>query len=250
MQNRAAVFTSQPQAVEVYQQGAWWPGSLLGWRHDGAGGCQMWVRVELGGTEETAWTDLGTLRLPEARPAWEARVGRRLALAPEPVPAVPSRSANSPAARRSTAAGDPARTQHLPKVCDGDGPASGGRRVPSAGGKRRAPDVAAASPSSTSPAVPLGGSAEGVVPGRHRAPSPAAAADAGRHRAGDAGVRPPVCADRTQPPARSDLPPAGPVVRPGPVLLDVDQDCLTRPMRFDEGFVPARRSPWDALSGV
>ena len=65
MENRAAVFTSQPQAVEVYQAGAWWAGELLGWRHDADGWCQVWVRVVLGGVEETAWTDLSTLRLPE-----------------------------------------------------------------------------------------------------------------------------------------------------------------------------------------
>ena len=58
MENRAAVFTSQPQAVEVYQAGAWWAGELLGWRHDADGSCQVWVRVVLGGVEETAWTDL------------------------------------------------------------------------------------------------------------------------------------------------------------------------------------------------
>src|SRR5688572_25749136 len=65
MENRAAVFTSQPQAVEVYQAGAWWAGELLGWRHDASGSCQVWVRVVLGGVEETAWTDLASLRLPE-----------------------------------------------------------------------------------------------------------------------------------------------------------------------------------------
>src|SRR5829696_8733889 len=40
MENRAAVFTSQPQAVEVYQAGAWWAGELLGWRHDTNGSAQ------------------------------------------------------------------------------------------------------------------------------------------------------------------------------------------------------------------
>jgi hypothetical protein len=77
MENRAAVFTSKPQAVEVYQAGAWWAGELLGWRHAADGSCQVWVRVVLGGVEETAWTDLETLRLPE----------RHLAMAPEPASA-------------------------------------------------------------------------------------------------------------------------------------------------------------------
>ena len=78
MENRAAVFTSQPQAVEVYQAGAWWAGELLGWRHDANGSCQVWVRVVLGGVEETAWTDLTTLRLPE----------RHLAVAAQPAAAL------------------------------------------------------------------------------------------------------------------------------------------------------------------
>ena len=56
------------------------PGELLGWRHDADGSCQVWVRVVLGGVEETAWTDLATLRLPErhlsvARPRGAPRPG-------------------------------------------------------------------------------------------------------------------------------------------------------------------------------
>ena len=83
MENRAAVFTSKPQAVEVYQAGAWWAGELLGWRHAADGSCQVWVRVVLGGVEETAWTDLETLRLPE----------RHLAMAPEPASIESARAA-------------------------------------------------------------------------------------------------------------------------------------------------------------
>src|SRR4051795_12946872 len=78
MENRAAVFTSQPQAVEVYQAGAWWAGELLGWRHDANGSCQVWVRVVLGGVEETAWTDLASLRLPEGHLTRRRRAFRRL----------------------------------------------------------------------------------------------------------------------------------------------------------------------------
>ena len=74
MENRAAVFTSQPQAVEVYQAGAWWSGELLGWRHDANGTCQVWVRVILGGVEETAWMDLDG----------PASAGAPPAVAPEP----------------------------------------------------------------------------------------------------------------------------------------------------------------------
>src|SRR5918998_353538 len=64
---RAAVFTSSPQSVEIYERGAWWPGSMLGWRHDSRGRCQAWVRVEFAGVVEDAWVDLALLRLPESR---------------------------------------------------------------------------------------------------------------------------------------------------------------------------------------
>ena len=67
--NRAALFTQQSQHCEVFVEGAWWPGSLLGWRHDGEGACQMWVRVTVAGVEREAWSDLADVRLPEARPA-------------------------------------------------------------------------------------------------------------------------------------------------------------------------------------
>jgi len=65
--SRAAVFTSSPQSVEIYERGAWWPGSMLGWRHDNGGTCQAWVRVEFAGVVEDAWVDLTLLRLPESR---------------------------------------------------------------------------------------------------------------------------------------------------------------------------------------
>lgn len=68
MENRAAVFSNQSQDVEVYQDGVWWPGSLLGWRHDTHGSCQVWVRIRIGGSESTVWTELDALRLPDAAP--------------------------------------------------------------------------------------------------------------------------------------------------------------------------------------
>lgn len=68
MENRAAVFTNQSQDVEVYQDGVWWPGSLLGWRHDTNGSCQVWVRIRIGGSESTVWTELHALRLPDPAP--------------------------------------------------------------------------------------------------------------------------------------------------------------------------------------
>lgn len=66
---RAAVFTQQSQSVEVYLDGTWEPGSLLGWRHDGVGACQVWVRTTVDGREQESWTDLADVRLPETRPA-------------------------------------------------------------------------------------------------------------------------------------------------------------------------------------
>src|SRR3712207_6477388 len=67
--SRAAVFTQQSQSVEVHLEGAWWPGSLLGWRHDGGGACEVWVRVTVEGADREAWTDLAEVRLPEVGPA-------------------------------------------------------------------------------------------------------------------------------------------------------------------------------------
>ena len=67
--SRAAVFSQQSQRCEVLVEGAWWPGSLLGWRHDGQGTCQVWVRVTVAGADRETWIDLPEVRLPETRPA-------------------------------------------------------------------------------------------------------------------------------------------------------------------------------------
>ena len=231
---RAAVFTSSPQSVEIFERGAWWPGSMLGWRHDGGGACQAWVRVEFAGVVEDAWVDLALLRLPESPAA------RSLSLAREPRGA---RRADAPAAASRAESGDAAETQHLPLVRDASAPPAG-RRVPPAGGRRRAPETAEA-PAVSPP--PLG---------RHRAP-----AELGRHRAADTGMTAAVPVDDaatgsiadavdrwTPPPPRSELPPAGPVVRPPVVRSGLDPDRLTRPMRLDEGVGSARRSRRDSLS--
>jgi hypothetical protein len=155
MENRAAVFTSKPQAVEVYQAGAWWSGELLGWRHAADGTCQVWVRVVLDGSEETAWTDLGTLRLPE----------RHLAMAPEPARASSVERelsvARHPSSRREHRADvEGSATSSMPVVrdlsvvSDATAAPSGGRRrapeVPTtaaAGGRRRAPEEPTVAPS-------------------------------------------------------------------------------------------------------
>jgi hypothetical protein len=161
MENRAAVFTSTPQAVEVYQAGAWWAGELLGWRHAADGSCQVWVRVVLGGVEETAWTDLGTLRLPE----------RHLAMAPEPASVESAQREQSvarhPSSRREHRAdSDASATASLPMVRDLSAVSGGG--AASSGGRRRAPELPAA--------VSTGG--------RRRAPEePAVLSSGGRRRA-------------------------------------------------------------------
>ena len=161
MHDRAAVFSSQPQAIEILRAGAWWSGELLGWRHDGSGACQMWVRAVVGGVEETVWTGLADLRLPERRAAAAGPRGgqdeppRQSASAPPGVPVTAEVTASLPLARN-----------HV----DADLARSGGR-----GPAVRAADVGVVPAS----AVP-------VPPGRHRARSVDPVA--GRHRAADTGL--------------------------------------------------------------
>jgi hypothetical protein len=277
MENRAAVFTSQPQAVEVYQAGAWWAGELLGWRHDANGSCQVWVRVVLGGVEETAWTELASLRLPE----------RHLAVAAQPAapyaPATQEMSvARHPSGRRARPVDpDSAATAGLPMVRDlsvvpgpSSASSSGGRRrapdtgeLPAAGGRRRAPEepatVASAgrrrAPEQAVPAI--AGSAAPL--GRHRAP-----ADPGRHRTADTGLFAAV-PDAAAPVAtetRAGSVPAAPAAPPvrGRRLDEsarsstgwtapkgMDADLLTRPMRLSDHAPHARRPRLDgALRSV
>lgn len=288
MENRAAVFTSKPQAVEVYQAGAWWAGELLGWRHAADGSCQVWVRVVLGGVEETAWTDLETLRLPE----------RHLAMAPEPASIESAERQQSvarhPSSRREHRAdSDPSATASLPMVrdltvvSDATVAPSGGRRrapeVPAAvatGGRRRAPETAEA------PAVVSTGgrrrapedaavasSGPAAMLGRHGAPAPvAASADAGRHRTADTGLFPAI-AD-TASGLKAVRPSAGaatsargraiPAARPAPseetrrssagswsAPSGLESELLTRPMRLSDHAPHSRRPRLDgSLRGV
>jgi hypothetical protein len=220
MENRAAVFTSQPQDVEVYRDGAWWPGSLLGWRHDADGGCQVRVRLAAGGAEETAWTALDYLRLPEAAPV--APAVRHISVVDAPAGRAPGDSAltatmaairavPSPAAPgggRDSAPSELTATMNLFAVRDLDAEA---RTV--------APRVAAPAPRSG---------------GRHRAPAAGSGAS-GRHRAADTGVRAAVRPD--DPP---EMPPSA--VQPGRAD-DAEVDLFTRPMRLDDlpGRVPQPR---------
>jgi hypothetical protein len=218
MENRAAVFTSQPQSVEVYQAGAWWAGELLGWRHDANGSCQVWVRVVLGGVEETAWTDLTSLRLPE----------RHLAVAAEPArpraygPATQEMSvARHPSGRRARSVdADATTTAGLPMIRDlslvPDLPSAGGRRTADetaqfasvgrrrapdtaefpAAGRRRAPETAESPSMSPSMSPSVGHRRAPEAPAAPVAPGqPNLAVPAGRHRAPAAPAAPTVPAD-------------------------------------------------------
>jgi hypothetical protein len=228
MESRAAVFTSQPQDVEVYHGAAWVPGSMLGWRHDADGGCQVWVRLSAGG-DEPIWTALEHLRLPE----------RHLSVAPEPAAEPPVDLAGARRARpvRDLSATGPV-TRTMPAVRGG---VPSGRAVHPAG-RRRAPGTGELS------VAPFGA-------GRHRAPS---VAGAGRHRAADTGVVPVVApGDGTREMPRAWGSRAG-GVRPGPpaparasAAATPEPDLLTRPMRLGDLLPEPRHGRLDdTLTGV
>jgi hypothetical protein len=280
MENRAAVFTSQPQAVEVYQAGAWWAGELLGWRHDANGSCQVWVRVVLGGVEETAWTDLTTLRLPErhlsvaGQPVDDRGSAARAAYAPD---TQEMSVARHPSGRRArSAAADGQATSGLPLARElsvvPDPPVTGGRRtadetaqfasvgrrrapeppVPSSGGRRRAPDTGETPVVGRRLAAEYAAPAPAGASGRHRAPG-----DSGRHRTADTGFFPVVAEggvpERQAPPSRAARPaPSVHAGGPGGALgarssdswtapADVEPELLTRPMRLSDHVPHARR---------
>lgn len=267
--SRAAVFTSSPQSVEVYQAGTWWSGELLGWRHDASGACQMWVRVVVGGVEETAWIDLAALRLPVAT----APAGGSRSMDPRVKQELPTAQAVS-ALRGRARTGEIAATKALPLLRDelaaAVGPAVDAPTVAVTrpGGRRRAPETGEL------PVVVDGGAAP-VPAGRHRAP-----ADQGRHRAADTEVFAAVPGAATQQPApdAEAVPPAAPrrAARPHagagwsvPAArspraeeslgrsevctgrIEVEPDLLTRPMRLSD-LAPQARRPrvGGPLSGV
>jgi hypothetical protein len=157
--SRAAVFTQQSQSVEVCVDGAWWPGSILGWRHDAQGSCEVWVRVTVAGVARETWSAMGDLRLPE--------VGLSIAAPPAAVrgegAAAPSIDLGRAAARERLVAG----VFGAPELTRAD------VAVPSRRGRRHGGDVTAEMPA-------LGAG----IPGRHRAPTAA-----GRHRAADDDTR-------------------------------------------------------------
>lgn len=274
MDSRAAVFTSSPQAVEVYQAGAWWSGELLGWRHEVDGSCQVRVRVTLGGVEETAWMDLAGLRLPEHHLA-----------APESAAAVDPAATqklprDSSATRRPRpAVAQPAATASIPAVSElSAAPRSGGRRrapegvgtpapvvapvAPGSGGRRRAPEgPAAVATAVTRPGgrrrAPDGqdDTSAAVSPtGRHSVPP---AVVAGRHRKADTGLFPAVTGSTPTggmpplPGTRLDDTFGGRARPVRAVGADPEPELLTRPMRLTDHVPHARRPRLDgSLTGV
>ena len=195
MDNRAAVFTSKPQAVEVYQAGAWWSGELLGWRHAADGSCQVWVRVVLGGARRRP----GPISTPSA-----SRSGTSRWRPSRPTPRSAEREqsvARHPSSRREHRAdAEASATASMPMVRDLSvvsdatvAPAGGRRRAPevpaavSTGGRRRAPEETAASSPGGRRRAPEASPevvAVSVPGGRRRAPEePAAAPSGGRRRA-------------------------------------------------------------------
>jgi hypothetical protein len=93
-------FVGDPQPVEVFHAGVWFPGELLGWRFEETGNCRVRVRCVVGGLRLTAWTDLAHLRLPTAG-------------VPDPAD-VPAPPAAVPQPRRAAADDDTGRPPLLP----------------------------------------------------------------------------------------------------------------------------------------
>jgi hypothetical protein len=268
MDSRAAVFTSSPQSVEVHQAGTWWAGELLGWRHDASGACQMWVRVVVGGVEETAWIDLSALRLPgdtstaPGSGAIDSRVKQELP---------PAQAVSALRGRGRAGAVPTTTTTALPLIRDELAAAAPAAATPISvtrpGGRRRAPESGEA-PAAPAAAVP-------TAPGRHRAPD-----DEGRHRAADTEVFAAVSDETAQLPAlRAEAPPVAeprrasrpragagwsvPAARSPRAeesygrsevctgRIEAEPDLLTRPMRLSD-LAPHARRPrvGGSLSGV
>jgi hypothetical protein len=181
--------------------------------------------------EESAWTDLAALRLPE----------RHLSVAP-------TLSAGGPVTDEIPAARGPVRLRDVSEGVDLSATVSlpmVRERSPNhpAGGRRRAPDTGAM------PAVvtPAPAAVPAPARGRHRAP-----ADPGRHRAADTGLFAVVTDDGAPAsvPARtagaalvacSEEAPALPSRSTWTVPADLETDLLTRPMRLSDHVPHARR---------
>jgi hypothetical protein len=82
---------ADPIAVEFPHAGGWYPGLLLGWRHEGPHDCRIRVQCVIGGLRRTTWMTLADLRLPQPAPRREDDVPPRLQW-----PSVPSYTAPRP----------------------------------------------------------------------------------------------------------------------------------------------------------
>ncbi len=242
MENRAAVFSNQPQNVEVFQDGVWSPGSLLGWRHDVHGSCQVWVRLDTAGSEVTIWTKLDRLRLPGS--------GSERSLT--------AVSAEVRAGSQLSSDADPA-TRELRRI--DDGARAGRRRRPPVGPASVVGDSSPESVPDWRSAAARAGEAAG--PGRHRAP-----AASGRHRAADTETFPavkdvestvrqrltwPVAVQDGWPVAVEPSRPSAAARRSAP-RVEAEPDPFTRPLRLNAvatAAAPRPRTAWDdRLGGV
>ena len=79
----------EPLPVEVVHDAVWYPGVLLGWRHEADGSCSARVRFVVGGLKRSAWLPLADLRLAEPTPADPAPAEPTAAAQVEPAPAPP-----------------------------------------------------------------------------------------------------------------------------------------------------------------
>jgi hypothetical protein len=104
-------FRGDPQPVEVFHAGHWFPGDLLGWRFDETGTCRVRVRCVVGGLRHTAWTDLAHLRLPTpaAVPVPSVEVD-----GPAPAVPAPRTTPEAAAVARSSSDADTGRHPLLP----------------------------------------------------------------------------------------------------------------------------------------
>lgn len=76
----------EPLPVEFAHDGTWYPGVLLGWRHEADGSCSARVRFVVGGLKRSSWLPLADLRLAE--PTGPAPYARGASVEPTAAPSV------------------------------------------------------------------------------------------------------------------------------------------------------------------
>ena len=100
-----------PIAVEFPYAGGWYPGLLLGWRHESPHDCRIRVQCVIGGLRRTTWMTLPDLRLPQPGPTLEDDAPARPQWPSVPVagaaPRAPRASAVHPSAVHSCPAPRP-----------------------------------------------------------------------------------------------------------------------------------------------